>query len=231
VACKLQHRDDVADAWADVTSGVFTTVTTANDNAAAELAYTGGKRYVKPVCTVAGATCDFSVDVIKYSASVADSALITNLIIMAREFSEGFQNRAYITQTWYLWLDAWPADDFIKIPLPPLVSITSVTYYDTDDVAATFAATSYFVDAISEPGRVCLNFGESWPSTTLRPHNGICIEFICGYGAAATAVPYKVKQAMQLLVDKEYNYHTPEDAEKIDKAVKALLWMDRVAPI
>ncbi len=231
VACKLQHRDDIADAWADVTGGAFTTVTEANNNAAAELAYTGGKKYIRPVVTVAGATCDFSVDVLEYSASVADSALITGLIIAAREWAEAFQNRQYITATWYLWLDDWPAEDFIKIPLPPLASITSITYYDTDDVAATFAATSYFVDSVSEPGRVCLNYGESWPSITLRPHNGICVEFVCGYGATAAAVPYKVKQAMLLHISKEYDYHSPADAEKIDQAIKALLWMDRIVSI
>ena len=37
----------------------------------------------------------------------------------ARRDCELFQNRAYITQTWELWLDAWPGD-YIEIPVPPL---------------------------------------------------------------------------------------------------------------
>ena len=76
MACKLQHRDDVADAWVDVPAGAFATVTEATDNATYELAYSGGKRYVRAVCTVAGAACEFGVSVLEYAGSVADSAWI-----------------------------------------------------------------------------------------------------------------------------------------------------------
>ena len=37
-----------------------------------------------------------------------DDVLIQSLIAAARQDCEKFQNRAYITQTWELWLDAWP---------------------------------------------------------------------------------------------------------------------------
>ena len=47
-----------------------------------------------------------------------DDDLLTSLINAAREFCEGFQHRAFITQTWELWLDGWPDKDYIEIPLP-----------------------------------------------------------------------------------------------------------------
>lgn len=162
--------------------------------------------------------------------SAAEDSTLNNLITTAREDCESFQNRAYITQTWGLWLDAWPRGDLIKIPLPPLQSVSSVKYYGSDDTESTMATADYFVDTKSEPGRLALNYGKSWPSITLRPHNGICIEFVAGYGAAA-AVPQKVKQAMLLHIKLGFDYHTPQDEEKTKNAINSLLWKDRVVPV
>ena len=49
-----------------------------------------------------------------------EDTLIQSLIAAARMDCEKFQNRAYITQTWELWMDSWPDKDFIELPLPPL---------------------------------------------------------------------------------------------------------------
>jgi uncharacterized phiE125 gp8 family phage protein len=225
VDVKLQDCDDNA-TWVDVTSGAFTQVTEATDNATFEKAYSGGKRYLRVVCTVAVATCDFGVDIIKKGATSVEDTLLTNLIQAAREYCEGFQNRAYINQTWYLWLDEWP--DYFDMPLPPLQSITSIKYYDTANAEGTVTATDYFVDTISN--RVVLAYGHSWPSTTLRAANGICVEYVCGYGATSSSVPMKVRHAMLLLIG--YWYENREaGSEKpittVPLAVDSLLWMER----
>ncbi len=235
VAVKLQHRDDAADAWEDVPGGAFAIITEANDGATQELAYTGGKRYIRAVAAVAGAACEFGVSVLKYAASVADSGLIEGLITAAREYAEGFQNRQYITATWGLWLDGWPRGDRITVPLPPLQSVASVKYYGTDDTEYTLAATEYTVDDKSEPGKLFLRYGKTWPSITLRPHNGVCVEFVAGYGATGASVPEKVKQAMKLLIGHWYRNReaviTGVTSKEIEFAVKSLLWLDRVVPL
>ncbi|MCK9569858.1 head-tail connector protein [Candidatus Pacearchaeota archaeon] len=160
-----------------------------------------------------------------------EDAYITTLIIAAREYCEGFQNRAYITQTWELWLDEWPV--LFTVPLPPLQSAT-IKYYNTSDVEATVTSTDYFVDTKSEPGRIVLNYGKSWPSTTLRPANGICVTFVAGYGYSES-VPQKVKQAMLLLIGFWYeNRETAAgalggtDVKELPHAVESLLWQERV---
>ena len=234
VVCKIQHRDNVADAWADVTSGVFTTVTEANDNAVQELVYAGGKRYIRVVCTVAGAACSFGVSVLEYAGSVADAALISALIKTAREYCQDYQNRQYITATWELWLDDFPGGDYIKVPLPPLQSVTSITYYDTENTAVTMDTADYFVDDKSEPGRMVLAYGKSWPSVTLRPANGVCVEFVAGYGATSTYVPEMARAAMLLIIGHLYKNReqTVERAlSEIPLGVKALLGMNRVVPV
>jgi len=231
VDVKLQESND-GENWSDVDSGAFTQVTEENDNAVQEKAYTGSYTYIRAVATVAVATCDFGVEVIKKAGPAVEDDLLTALITAARQDCEKFQNRSYITQTWELWLDAFPSKDFIEIPLPPLQSVSSVKYYDTDDTEATLSSSNYFVDIKSEPGRVSLNYGESWPSTTLRPVNGVCLTFICGYGNLGSDVPRNIYQAILLLLG--HLYENREDVvigavvSPLPLGVEALLWKDRI---
>lgn len=159
---------------------------------------------------------------------------ISSYILAAREYCEGFQNRQYITATWDLWLDDWPSKDRFDIPLPPLQSVASIKYYGTDNTEYTLAATEYFVDDKSEPARIVLAYGKSWPSTTLRPVNGVVVRFTAGYGLAAS-VPQKVKQAMLLLITLMYEKRLPVVEGKIvgevPFAVSSLLWLDRITPV
>lgn len=230
---KLQHRDTITDTWTDVASGAFTQVTNANDNATYELDYTGGKRYLRAVATVGIAACVFGVTVQLVQVYSAEDSLLTGLIQVAREYAEGFQNRALCTQTWELVLDDWPGGSTIEIPLPPLQSVTSVKYKDADRVETTWADTNYVVDTDSYLGQIALADSISWPNVTLYPVGGIRIRFVAGYGLA-TAVPQAVKQAMLLLM--AHWYENREGASEavlteIPFAVKALLALNRVIPV
>lgn len=157
-----------------------------------------------------------------------EDGFISSIIAASREYCEGFQNRAYNTQTWELWLDAWPCKSCIQMPRPPLQAVTSIKCYGTDNAEYTMAPGDYFVDSKSEPGRVVLTYGKSWPSTALRTVNGVVVTFTAGY----TTIPEKVKQAIRLLIG-----HWFENREaavlgaisrEIEFAVHALLWQDRV---
>lgn len=229
---KLQESSDNTN-WSDVTNGAFTQVTEANDNAVQEKAYTGAYQYLRAVATVTTATCDFGVNVILKAGPAVEDDLLTGLIETARQDCQDFQHRAYITQTWELWLDGWPTGNSIKIPLPPLQSVTSVKYYGTDNIAVTISSANYFVDVKSEPGRVVLNNGQSWPSTTLRPANGVCVTFVAGYGDAASDVPRPWRQAMLLGIGHLYEHREDvivgtDAVAALPKGAEALLWKGRV---
>lgn len=178
--------------------------------------------------TLADAKAHLRVDI------VDDDALITSLITAARQWCEAFQGRAYVTQTWQLWLDSWPEGDEILIPRPPLQSVTSIKYYGADGAEYVMPATDYLVDTKSEPGRIVLGYGRTWPSVTLRPASTIVVEFVAGYGAAS-AVPEKVKQALLLLVGHWYAHReavlTGSISKEIEFTIHALLWQDRVVPV
>lgn len=233
VDVKLQDSDDEI-TWTDVES--FTQVTEANDNAIQEKEYTGVKHYLRVVCTVATAACEFGVSMVKDASTTVENSLLNSLITAARQYCETFQRRSYITQTWELWLDAFPSQNYIKIPLPPLQETPTppvVKYYDVNDTEATFSSSDYFVDTKSEPGRVVLNYSKVWPSTTLRPVNGVCVEYIAGYGDAASTVSKEVKQAMLLLIGALYEQReaittTGLNINTVPFGVNALLWQDRV---
>ena len=154
---------------------------------------------------------------------------ISSLITAAREYAEGFQRRAYITQTWELWLDNWPDKNYISIPLPPLQTVTSVKYFDAG-TEYTLSESDYFVDDKTEPGRVILAHGRSWPSVRLRPANGVAVQFTAGYDEAK--IPQRVKQAILLLIGHWYENREASISGTINReiefTVNALLWQDRV---
>ncbi len=161
-----------------------------------------------------------------------EDSLIDSLIPAAREYCETFQRRAYITQTWQLVLDKWPSGRVIEVPRPPLQSV-AITYTLADGVTTeTLDSDDYVVDTASEPGRVVLKSDKSWPTDELKAAGGIVVEFVAGYGDAATDVPQRVKQAMLLLIG---HWHANREqvvigqpASQLPVAAEALLWPDRM---
>jgi uncharacterized phiE125 gp8 family phage protein len=201
---KIQESDTGA-AWADWPTGAFAQVTAANDDATYEKAYTGVKRYIRTVATVAVDIVEFGVNIIKGAAVTVDDTMLTEMVKTARKAVEDYQGRAFITQDWDLWLDEFPSiDTAICLPRPPVQSITHIKYYDTANLEYTMAAVDYFVDAnIWEP-RVVPAYGTYWPTTELREIHGVNIRVRCGYGLTAATVPPDVKQAIKMLVGHYY---------------------------
>jgi len=127
-----------------------------------------------------------------------DDALITSLISAARARAEWHTGRAFVTQSWTLWLDALPCDGIIEVPLPPLQSVASITAYALDDSATVLDAATWQVDTASSPARLMLKPNAS-PPVNLRALNAIAIAFTAGYGDADD-VPAPVKQAVLVIV-------------------------------
>ena len=163
-----------------------------------------------------------------------EDVVIQSYIKAARRYCERIQNRAYLHQTWDLVLDGWPDGNYIEIPRPPLVSVTHVKYFDTDETEYTMSAGLYYVDTDSEPGRVHLQYGETWPTETLRPANGVAVRFVAGYGSVSSLVPAEIKQALKLLVGHMYERREATDIKEvleITPGAMDLLWLDRIVPV
>jgi len=161
-----------------------------------------------------------------------DDAYIDGLVIAARRYFEDTVNRALITQTWRLDLDRWPEDDEIIIPRAPLQSVGSVVYLDQAGNSTTWAASNYIVDADSEPGRVVLAYGQSWPTGLFYPVNPIRITFTAGYGDDAAAIPEQMIQCLKLLIGHWYEHREPVVVGRqmltVPFTIESLIWLNRV---
>lgn len=132
------------------------------------------------------------------SAVAAHDDHLISLIVAAREQLEKDTRRALITQTLELRLHEWPCTEYVELPKPPLASVTSVTYIDTNGVSQTWDSANYVVDVGYEPGRLYQAYSVSRPSVRCGP-GAIKIRYVAGYGDA-DSVPQRAKQAILLLV-------------------------------
>ena len=159
-----------------------------------------------------------------------EDGLLLIFLTAARRYCELVQGHAYIEQTWNLVLDDFPSGTSIKIPRPPLMSVSHVKTYGAGGTAATMTAGRYYVDTDSKPGRVVLGSGESWPSTPGQPVSGVEVQFVAGYGSAASSVPGEVKQAIQLVVGHMYEHREGSDVKAMspDWIKKSFMGVDAI---
>jgi uncharacterized phiE125 gp8 family phage protein len=206
VDAKIQESDDHVN-WTDWAGGAFTQVTTANDNAIQKIAYTGTKQYIRVVAKILLATCDFGVSIAKYSSDVTEDTLLATIITAARQQAEAYTRRAFVTQTWDAFLDEFPKNNFISLPYGQLQSIVTMAYSNSAGTSTPMTVTTdYLVDSSSEPGRIVLPYGLSWPSpSTYYPVNPIAIRWICGYGVTAASVPAGIRTAIKMMAADYYS--------------------------
>ena len=148
-----------------------------------------------------------------------DDVLISSYITSARDALEDNYEIALLTQTQDLFLDSFPGLAIfpwqttwqlhqtapIEIPMPPLQSVTSITYTDFSGAATVWPSTNYVVDAATFTlPRIVPAFTQTWPTPTLQPVNGVAIRCVLGFGATGTALPGKVIQAMLLMIGHFY---------------------------
>lgn len=132
-----------------------------------------------------------------------DDTYIGTLITAARRYCEAVQKRAFITQTWKLYLDRFPS--VIRVPKPPLQSVSSIAYLDTNGDSQTLSSSVYTVDTDSEPGLIYEGYNQQWPATR-DVEKAITVTFLAGYGDASTDVPAEVIHAIKLMVGHWYEH-------------------------
>jgi len=130
----------------------------------------------------------------KIDGSTEDD-LLDILISAVRGAMERYLGRALLEQTITLTMDFWPGW-VIYLPMPPLISVTSIVTLDEDNTATTYSSDNYYVDVITDPGRIVLKQSVTAPNNTSRYYGGYRIIYKAGYGGDAEDVPKAIKQAM-----------------------------------
>lgn len=152
--------------------------------------------------------------------------LITTLRDIAVEQIDGWGGilgRCLLTQTWRQDFCEFPAGDRIRLPLRPVASIASVTYYDSANSVQTLPTSVYagpFADG--RGAYIVLKFNQSWPVTYAR-EDALAVTFVAG--SAAAAVPARAKLlALQMIADAYDSRETVAfgvSVEKIPMSAKA----------
>lgn len=129
----------------------------------------------------------------------AEDAAITRLITVARMACEDRLQRTLINTAWEWTLDAF--GDLGAVPMPPLVSITSIRYFDDAGALQSMDSSAYRVDAAGEPGRV--EPVNQWPTAQARL-NAVTVAYQAGYGTYAADVPAPIRQWILLAIGDMY---------------------------
>lgn len=139
-------------------------------------------------------------------SDTADDSYITDLIAVARDYAENFTGRALLQQDWKATFDSGdiPSGNTIELPRPPLQSVESIAYLDTDGNSQALASSYYTVDTISQPGRILFEDLPDIKSTLAA----LTVTYRAGYANAA-AVPAAIKHAILLMVAHFYDVREP----------------------
>lgn len=120
--------------------------------------------------------------------TTAEDDLIAGLGVTARQYAETFTQRAIPIQTWDYKLDRFPCLSEFYLPNAPCISVTSITYVDTNGDSQPLATSVYDTDLPVGPyaraGRIFLKYGQSWPQTRCIP-NAVTVRFVAGYQGTA----------------------------------------------
>lgn len=133
-----------------------------------------------------------------------DNVYIESLVAAATSWLDGYSGvlgRALINQTWMIHPE-WCPEGF-RLPLAPVSSVTSVKYFDADNVEQTVVDTNYnlYEDLISPFVQMIPTY--AFPATYDRLDD-ISITFVAGYGADATNIPGAIIIAAKLLIGHFY---------------------------
>jgi len=127
-----------------------------------------------------------------------DDDVLNDEIIAATEFfdgKDGLLGRALLPQTWdyvtprYVW-------PYVELPLPPLISVTSISYVDEAYAVQTMDPSLYSVKGVGTRGAVQLN--TRLPVERYPYNDDVTIRFTAGYpdSSGRTTVPGPIKTAI-----------------------------------
>lgn len=177
---------------------------------------------------------------LRVDSTTTEDTYIGTLIAASIRHIEQREDRTLVNTVYRMTLDEFPCDssEAIRVPRPPLQSVTSITYTNSTGGSSTWASSDYIVDAESTPGRILPAFGQAYPSPR-DIENAITITYQAGYGGttastsqSAAAVPATYKHAVKLLVSHWFENREPVNIGNIANAlpmtVEALLSSESV---
>lgn len=163
-----------------------------------------------------------------------EDTIIRACIMAATPAIQEWTGRQLLQATFDHRLDCWP-DGPVTLPWPPVQSITSVSYYDSDGAVQVWDSANYQLDA-SAPARLAPVPGQSYPGIQSGRLLPITIRMVCG-ATAQELIPSELVQAVLVMTEHLYTNRelmvTGTIATEIPFTVSALIdtwrltWADR----
>lgn len=125
-----------------------------------------------------------------------EDSLLATLITAARLMVEAASGRMLVEQGWRIVLDRWPESGEIRLPLSPVLSIVQARVYDALGAPQPVDLAALNLDRQADPP--VIRIAGEVPEIG-RSHSAIEIDCLAGFGAAASAVPALLRQAVLLL--------------------------------
>lgn len=128
----------------------------------------------------------------RIDSDITDQDAVIDLLIKSmREYAENLTGRVFVQRTFQLVLPSYQilridghSRTGIEIPYPPLVSVESITYVDTDGTVTVLPTADYDVHTWREPGIVVEEWSSTWPSFRGEP-DAIRVNFTAGYSVGS----------------------------------------------
>ncbi len=175
-----------------------------------------------------------------YSSDLDDE--IASLVRAARDYCERYTARTLrntVTRTltlakWWPVCRGWERyqtrtdRDSLRLPWPPLIAVSSIAYYDTDNASQTLNSSNYASEIGADgAGRIIWTSTATIPAVYDRP-DAITITFTTGYtslDSTTAPLPPVALQAMKTRLTVEFNQEPPEVIKLYDQRTKDLLGM------
>lgn len=136
----------------------------------------------------------------------------------------GELNRTVMPTTWKRHWKKFPTDKTgdekrsLWLPFPPVTSVTSVQYRDTDGATQTVSSSDYILIAGNQSARVQLLPSVDWPDTEEHPR-AVTVTYVAGY----TAYPSTMKRLVKIMAG-----HKFENLEATNNEPRAIVVNRRV---
>jgi uncharacterized phiE125 gp8 family phage protein len=151
-----------------------------------------------------------------------DDTVLAQLLTSARQACEEYTGRLLGSGTVTYYMDSFEDSSFIS---GPVTAISSVTYYDIDNVLQTLSTSRWYADLVSSPQRIAF---DAPPAVFLERYGQVIIATTAGH----STVPGPILQAMRMLAAHFYDNRqavvTGTIAIEMPLAVHALLSPYRV---
>jgi len=160
-----------------------------------------------------------------------DDMEIEAMVEAARQYLDGpagILGRALVTQEWS-WTVSAATENRMVLPVVPVQSVSSVTFFDAENAQQTMPAESYRLIQANQAAWLQLEAGMSWPAVYPRD-DAMTVTYTAGYGDAMD-VPRPIRLAATMMAAAWYEGRdgmAPRGADPLPSGVQALIDLYRV---